>query len=233
MFFLLIAHSKGDFAASFNNHAHSMYHTSGDAYAATAKAGAGTYASLGSFHFGAIILLIPFLFFFNLWSNWGATLYGEVRGASDFRKNIYAMGGALLATTAVAAIFVGLFAKTFGWSWYQASNAAYWSGKGPLGVFPYPGTLVAFFTGNSALMFIVVGLLSLWFFGWVGTVFLSSTRVVFEVPQTLNVRHGVFVVENLDTSELAAADVREFALVLTFPKLRGATGAWCSPIALV
>jgi APA family basic amino acid/polyamine antiporter len=179
MFFLLIAHSKADFAASFNNHAHSMYHTSGDAYTATAKAGAGTYASLGSFHFGAIILLIPFLFFFNLWSNWGATLYGEVRGASDFRKNIYAMGGALLATTAVAAIFVGLFAKTFGWSWYQASNAAYWSGKGPLGVFPYPGTLAAFFTGNSALMFIVVGLLSLWFFGWVGTVFLSSTRVVF------------------------------------------------------
>ncbi|MDP8946672.1 MAG: amino acid permease [Actinomycetota bacterium] len=26
---------------------------------------------------------------------------------------------------------------------------------------------------------LLVGLLSLWFFGWVGTVFLSSTRVVF------------------------------------------------------
>jgi kynurenine formamidase len=55
----------------------------------------------------------------------------------------------------------------------------------------------------------------------------------FEVPQTLNVRHGVFVVENLDTSGLAADGVREFALVLTHPKLRGATGAWTSPIALV
>jgi kynurenine formamidase len=55
----------------------------------------------------------------------------------------------------------------------------------------------------------------------------------FEVPQMLNVKHGVFVVENLDTSGLAGAGVREFALVLTFPKLRGATGAWCSPIALV
>jgi kynurenine formamidase len=55
----------------------------------------------------------------------------------------------------------------------------------------------------------------------------------FEVPQILNVRHGVFVVENLDTSELAADGVREFALVLTHPKLRGATGAWVSPIALV
>jgi kynurenine formamidase len=55
----------------------------------------------------------------------------------------------------------------------------------------------------------------------------------FEVPQTLNVQHGVFIVENLDTAELAAAGVRDFALVLTHPKLRGATGAWTSPIALV
>jgi kynurenine formamidase len=55
----------------------------------------------------------------------------------------------------------------------------------------------------------------------------------FEVPQILNAHHGVFVVENLDLSELAADGVREFALILTHPKLRGATGAWTSPIALV
>jgi kynurenine formamidase len=55
----------------------------------------------------------------------------------------------------------------------------------------------------------------------------------FEVPQILNAKHGVFIVENLDLSELAADGVREFALVLTHPKLRGATGAWTSPIALV
>jgi kynurenine formamidase len=55
----------------------------------------------------------------------------------------------------------------------------------------------------------------------------------FEVPQMLNAKHGVFIVENLDTAELAAEGVREFAFVLTHPKLRGATGAWTSPIALV
>ena len=55
----------------------------------------------------------------------------------------------------------------------------------------------------------------------------------FDVPLMLNVRHGVFVVENLDTAALAADGVREFALVLTHPRLRGATGAWTSPIALV
>jgi kynurenine formamidase len=55
----------------------------------------------------------------------------------------------------------------------------------------------------------------------------------FEVPLFLNVRHGVFVVENLDLSALAADGVRSFAFVLTHPRLRGATGAWTSPIALV
>jgi kynurenine formamidase len=55
----------------------------------------------------------------------------------------------------------------------------------------------------------------------------------FEVPQRLNGRHGVFIVENLDLSALAADGVRQFALILTHPKLRGATGAWTSPIALV
>ena len=55
----------------------------------------------------------------------------------------------------------------------------------------------------------------------------------FEVPQILNAKHGVFIVENLDTAELAAAGVREFCLVLSHPKLRSATGAWTSPIALV
>jgi kynurenine formamidase len=55
----------------------------------------------------------------------------------------------------------------------------------------------------------------------------------FEVPQILNVRHGVFVVENLDTSALAADARRQFALILTHPKPCGASGAWTSPIALV
>ena len=55
----------------------------------------------------------------------------------------------------------------------------------------------------------------------------------FAVPQVLNAHHGVFIAENLFLSELAAAGVREFALILTHPKLRGATGAWTAPIALV
>ena len=83
--------------------------------------------------------------FFNLWSNWGATLYGEVRGASDFRQNIYAMGGALIATTIAAVILFLLFSKTFGWDFYNAANNAFWAGTIPTGVWPYPGLFAASF----------------------------------------------------------------------------------------
>jgi kynurenine formamidase len=56
----------------------------------------------------------------------------------------------------------------------------------------------------------------------------------FRVPQILNIEHGVFVVENLNLAELAADGVSgPFALILTHPKLRGATGSWTSPIALI
>jgi APA family basic amino acid/polyamine antiporter len=117
--------------------------------------------------------------FFNLWSNWGATLYGEVRGASDFRKNIYAMAGALVATSITAVLLFLLFSKTFGWDFYNAANNAFWAGTIPTGVWPYPGLFAASFLGSPVLQFLLVAVLSLWFFGWVGTVFLSSTRVIF------------------------------------------------------
>jgi basic amino acid/polyamine antiporter, APA family len=133
------------------------------------------------------VLLVPFIVFFNLWSNWGATLYGEVRGASDFRKNIAAMGGALIATTILAVISLLLFAKTFGWDFYNAANNSYWGqpalfnyvDNAPFTFFPYPGLLASFLMDGAFWQFLLVGLMSLWFFGWVGTVFLSSTRVVF------------------------------------------------------
>ena len=55
----------------------------------------------------------------------------------------------------------------------------------------------------------------------------------FVVPQTLNVRHGVVVVENLRLADAAVAGLTEFCLVLAHAKLRGSTGAWVTPLALV
>jgi amino acid transporter len=181
IFGLLIFHSKSDFHSAFNHYAHSTYgSTSTDAYNATIKD--GTYSgasSLGGLAFGSTILLVPMIAFFNLWSNWGATLYGEVRGASDFRKNIYAMAGALVFTTILAIIFLLLIAHTMGWNFYNSANNAWWAGKDQMGgVWPYPVTLATFFV-SPWLQFIVILLMSLWFFGWVGTVFLTASRVIF------------------------------------------------------
>lgn len=55
----------------------------------------------------------------------------------------------------------------------------------------------------------------------------------FAVPQRLNTRHGVVVLENLRLGELAAAGFAEFMFVVSHPKLRGATGAWVAPLAIV
>ncbi len=176
---ILLVTSHASFIHDFNTQAAKLYGTTGNAYAATIKAGTKGYAPTSIGSFGGVLLLIPMLLFFNLWSNWGATLYGEVRGASDFRKNIYAMGGALIVTTIVAVIFFLLFAKTFGWTFYMGSSSAYWAGTIPIGVFPYPAMLASMVFSSPVLQFVLIAIMSLWFFGWVGSVFLSSTRVVF------------------------------------------------------
>ena len=185
MLILLLVNSNASFVSAFNSQAQELYGTSGNAYQQTLEAGSVENVGPTTLALGPTLLLIPMIVFFNLWSSWGATLYGEVRGASDFRKNIYAMGGALIATSITAVVMLALFAKTFGWDFYYAASNAYWGliygyvEEAPISAWPYPGLLAAFFFDSPILQAILVGLLSLWFFGWVGTVFLSSTRVVF------------------------------------------------------
>jgi hypothetical protein len=55
----------------------------------------------------------------------------------------------------------------------------------------------------------------------------------FVVPQTLNAKHGVVVLENLRLGEVAEAGLGEFMFVVSHAKLRGATGAWVAPLAIV
>jgi kynurenine formamidase len=54
----------------------------------------------------------------------------------------------------------------------------------------------------------------------------------FIVPQTLNVKHGLFIMENLATEVLAAAQVYQFMFVLTHHKTRGSTAAVIAPAAV-
>jgi amino acid transporter len=121
-----------------------------------------------------------------LWPNWGATLYGEVKGADDFKRNFTGMALALGVTTGLAVVFYLLVDKTIGWDFLNSANAAYWSYRWgfstdapPLNIWPYPALLAMFLTTNPLLQFVVILAMSMWFFGWAGTLFLSSTRVIF------------------------------------------------------
>jgi kynurenine formamidase len=108
-----------------------------------------------------------------------------------------------------------------GWSTHWSDPDAYLEGE------PGPGYAVADWLVEHGVA--ITGC-DTWSYGPVPPEDLARP---FEVPQRLNAVHGVFVVENLNTAELARDNVRQFALVLTHPKLRGATGAWTAPIALI
>ncbi len=168
---LLLVNSNADFVSAFNSAGPGPLRRFGQRLPADRpgrRADAGRLRRLSPS--GRTLLLIPFLVFFNLWSNWGATLYGEVRGASDFRKNIYAMGGALMLTSIVAAILLAALRQDVRLGLLlRAANAAFRAGNGPDSASgPTRACFAAFFFDSPILQFILVALLSLWFFGWVG-----------------------------------------------------------------
>ncbi len=178
---LLLAFSHGSFVNSVNLEAHKYFGIS-NAFGATTSAAAKIgYAApgFGLNAFGASMLLVPMLMFYLLWPNWGSTLYGEVRGASDFKRVFSGMFAGLWLTVILSVIFLLLMLKTFGWSFYNDANAVYWAGKATIPIWPYPMMLAAWLVHNSAFQVILLLVMSLWFFGWVGTLFLSSTRVIF------------------------------------------------------
>ena len=72
--------------------------------------------------FGQSMLLVPMLMFYLLWPNWGTTLYGEVRGASDFKRVFSGMFFGLWTTVLLSVVLLALFAKTFGFNFYQSAN---------------------------------------------------------------------------------------------------------------
>ncbi|HWQ12925.1 MAG TPA: APC family permease [Roseiflexaceae bacterium] len=185
---LLLFSDNAAFRQGLEANATRMFGAAPGVYDATIAAGqaAGAITPLTGGSLGAIFLLMPYLVFFNLWPNWGATLYGEVKGADDFKKNFYGMALALIVTTTLAVVFFLLVDRTISWEFLNNANAAYWSYRWglsaeapPLNVWPYPAMLAAFVTTNPLLQFVVLLAMSMWFFGWAGTIFLSSTRVIF------------------------------------------------------
>src|SRR6202158_188032 len=128
---LLLFASQSDFQNAFNREATSLFGAKAGASQATIDAGtAAGYAphDFSFFSFGPIFLLMPWLAFYLLWPNWGATLYGEVRGAKDIRKPFWSMFWGLWVTIGMVALVLILVVKTMGWQFYNAANAAWYAG---------------------------------------------------------------------------------------------------------
>jgi APA family basic amino acid/polyamine antiporter len=185
---LLLVNSHANFVNSFNLETHKLFGLN-NAYGATQAAAAkiGYHApSIGFGPLGPTMLLVPVMMFFILWPNWGATLYGEIRGASDFKRVFTGMFGGLWITVALTVIFLLLIDKTIGWAFYQNSNQLNYQVfvltphvSTVLPIWPYPVLFAAWLVHNTAFQVALILVMSLWFFGWVGTLFLSSTRVIF------------------------------------------------------
>jgi len=185
---ILLVSSHDAFVNAFNREAASLFGATGNAYQATLDAAKGSTAgvSFGNFGFASTLLLLPFLAFYLLWPVWGATLYGEVRGAKEYRKVFNAMFWGLWITVALVAVIILLIVKTIGWDFYYAANAAYWnsifvagSAAPPVAIWPYPVMLAGWLVSNHLFQALLIAVMGLWFFGWAGTLFLSSTRVIF------------------------------------------------------
>jgi amino acid transporter len=190
MFVLMLISSQANFQAAFDREAQSLFQVSG-AYQGTLDAASGfgyAFSDLNPLGFGpGTFLLIPFMLFWILYPNWGATLYGEVRGSSDFRRVLNGMLGGIWVTVILAIVFVLLAAKTFGWVFFQSTNVnfldSFYGVEGaPAPVIPlwgYPFLLASFLIDSRIVQIILIVLAGAWFLGWAGTLFLSSTRMIF------------------------------------------------------
>ncbi len=183
---LFLTGSPESFKAGLESNAVSMFGAQPGVYDATVQLGtdAGAVTPLSGGGWLAVFLVLPYLVFFNLWPNWGATLYGEVRGATDFKRNITGMGTALGVTTLLGILLLFAISKTVGWEFYVQAGGAWWNhiwygADVALPVWPYPALFAVFLTSNRIVQFVVIALMSLWWFGWGGTVFLSSTACHF------------------------------------------------------
>jgi amino acid transporter len=195
MFVLMLVFSQADFKAGFDTANERMFGIA-NAYDGTIAAAAKDNAFAGTLDplsmgadAGATImttlLLIPLMLFWIIYPNWGSTLYGEVRGSGDFRKVLRGMLGGIWVTAGLAVVFVLLAAKAFGWEFFGATNANFYGSLYPpftapfIPIWSYPPLLASYFVDNSIFQIAMVVLFAVWFLGWTGTLFLSSTRMIF------------------------------------------------------
>ena len=195
MVVLMVTSSQADFKAAFDRANLSMFGVE-NAYDATIANAATNDAFTGSlepFSMGedvgatvtATLAMIPFMLFWILYPNWGSTLYGEVRGSGDFRKVLRGMLGGIWVTAGLAIAFIALAANTFGWLFFNATNVNFinyfygYTTDPTVPIWSYPPLITSYLVDNTFFQIAMVVLFGAWFLGWSGTLFLSSTRMIF------------------------------------------------------
>jgi basic amino acid/polyamine antiporter, APA family len=196
MAILMLVSSQDQFRAAFDTANMRMFGIAG-AYDKTIADAAVNDAFTGSLEplamgtdlpatLGAAVVMLPFMLFWILYPNWGSTLYGEVRGSGDFRKVLNGMLGGIWVTAILAIVFVLLAAKTFGWLFFNATNAnfinwfyGYTTTDPTVPIWSYPPLLASYLIDVPIFQIAMVVLFAVWFLGWSGTLFLSSTRMIF------------------------------------------------------
>ena len=181
---LLLFNDQNAFHQAVNREAANLFGTKGDAYQSTidtAQKAGFTPSGLGVFALGPTLLIVPWLMFYLLWPNWGATLYGEVRGTRDYRRIFTSMFSGLWVTAILSLVVLLLLAKTVGWEFFNSASSNYWgaAANNPLPIWPHPVMLAGWLVDSHAFQVVLIVLMSVWFWGWSGTLFLSSTRVIF------------------------------------------------------
>ncbi len=189
---ILAASSQPTFQSAFNSWTNQIFGASGDSYTTmqTIATGGGFsgLAGLTDWNLSASLGLVPFIVFFNLYPVWGATLYGEVRGSNDFKRNLKALTISLVFTSILAIVGFILFANAFGWNFYNSANYVYWgtlfaynpsTPALPFPIFPSPGLFAGILTNNVLVELFLLLTLSCFYWGWSGTLFMTSTRVMF------------------------------------------------------
>ncbi|HEV8281196.1 MAG TPA: hypothetical protein VGQ02_05020, partial [Candidatus Limnocylindrales bacterium] len=196
MAILMLVSSQDQFKAAFDTANMRMFGVAG-AYDKTIADSAANDAFTGSLDplamgadltatLGAAVVMLPFMLFWILYPNWGSTLYGEVRGSGDFRKVLNGMLGGIWVTAILAIVFVLLAAKTFGWLFFNATNVnfinwfyGYTTTDPTVPIWSYPPLLASYLIDSPIFQITMVVLFGAWFLGWSGTLFLSSTRMIF------------------------------------------------------
>jgi amino acid transporter len=192
MFVLMLISSQEQFKAAFDAANLRMFGIEGayDKSITDATQGPDGFTgptTLNLFEFApGTLALVPFMLFFLLYPNWGSTLYGEVRGAGDFQKVLRGMLGGLWVTALLAIGFIFLAAKTFGWEFFNATNVnyvnyfyLYTEGPPTIPIWSYPPLLASYLIDSNIFQLAMVIVFGAWFLGWSGTLFLSSTRMIF------------------------------------------------------